>query len=76
MSDQPTILRDFEFHFRNGAKDYAQAVEGRDTITIDALLVRLVIHHDDGAIEDITIERDALASIKQVRREIPPESRV
>lgn len=74
MTDQPKTLLDFEFHFLNGSKDYVTAEQDRDGIDLanpDAVCLKL--HHADDIVEDVTVYRAALASLKVATRTVQPE---
>jgi len=75
---EPTakVYTDFEFHFRNGAKEYATVLEGRDTVNMgEGSAIALEIHHDDGPVERIEVYRGALASLRTATRTVQPEVR-
>lgn len=67
------VILDVELTFKSGVKDYVTLQEGRDTFEKTNQRLHLVIHHEDGAVEDIDAELAAIACIKTARREVKPE---
>jgi len=72
--EKPSIHYDFEFLFLNGTKEWYCAVEGRDRISADDARIRLELHPDEQTVDEIIIQRQALASMRMTKHTIPPPS--
>lgn len=71
---EPKVFIDFELVFTHGVPPaYFTALEGRDAIRINEQAIVLRIHHEDGAVEDVSVNRSALAYARQVKRIEQPE---
>lgn len=73
MSD-PTYERVIEFHFTDGDVEPLRAEEARMMVTETPEAIRVVVTHEDGAVEDVEVFRRDLRMVKRARIPIQVEA--
>lgn len=73
MKPESIVRYEFEFGFLNGQTQFFTTQEGRDRMAIDAERVRLELHHEPDAVEEVIVHRSALAYMRTTKRTVQPD---